>query len=77
MADATVEATSSPNMTRVQPVFRIEYEEAVAHYVDWLGFAIDWEWRREPGAPVEFAATIQAVSVLTEFPEYEEANRDR
>ncbi len=51
-------------MNRVRPVFRITwYEQAVAHYVDWLGFAIDWEWRREPGAPVVMAISRDGVDM--------------
>ena len=35
------------------PVFGIDsYDEAKAHYVDWLGFSVDWEWREADGQPV-------------------------
>ena len=30
----------------------LDYAEAVAFYVDALGFEIDFEWRHEPGFPV-------------------------
>ncbi len=44
---------SSPEFVRIVPTLRIEsYEEAVAHYVEWLGFELDWEWRAEPDSPV-------------------------
>lgn len=38
---------------RTVPILR-SYDEAKARefYVDWLGFAVDWEHRFEPGAPL-------------------------
>jgi uncharacterized glyoxalase superfamily protein PhnB len=40
-------------MQRTIPVFHInDYDQAKAFYIDWLGFAIDWEYRHEPGFPV-------------------------
>lgn len=40
-------------MQTVFPTLRIlSYDQAVAFYVRGLGFAIDWEWRHEPGFPV-------------------------
>ena len=30
----------------------LQYDQAVAFYVDALGFEIDFEWRAEPGVPV-------------------------
>ncbi|HEX4003421.1 MAG TPA: glyoxalase superfamily protein [Candidatus Acidoferrales bacterium] len=40
-------------MQRTIPILHIDsYEKAKAHYVDWLGFAIDWEFRYERGFPV-------------------------
>ncbi len=36
----------------VRPVLKVgNFDEAVAHYVDWLGFNLDWEWREAPGQP--------------------------
>ena len=33
-------------MLIVMPIFRIsDYQQAVAFYIDWLGFRIDWEDR--------------------------------
>ncbi|MBT3265675.1 hypothetical protein HN371_00905 [Candidatus Poribacteria bacterium] len=64
MADATVEATRSPNMTRVRPVIGVpSYDEAIAHYVDWLGFSIDWEWREAPGRPAIVAISRDGVDM--------------
>ncbi len=52
-ADSSGNSGETSNMTRIRPVFGIQsYEDAVAHYVDWLGFTIDWEWREAPGRPV-------------------------
>lgn len=48
--DSSHNSDRAPNMTRIGPVLRIlSYEDAVAYYVDWLGFTIDWEWRETPG----------------------------
>jgi hypothetical protein len=36
-------------MQRTVPILYIgSYDEAKAHYVDWLGFQIEWEFRLEP-----------------------------
>lgn len=38
---------------RVFPVLRIlDEQQARAFYVDGLGFAVDWDWRHEPGFPI-------------------------
>ncbi len=38
---------------RSYPVLRIDdYEQAMAFYVDYLGFEIEFEWRHEPVFPV-------------------------
>jgi hypothetical protein len=61
---ANANDTALSGMTRIRPVLRImSYEEAVAHYVDWVGFTIDWEWRREPGAPVVMAISRDGVDM--------------
>lgn len=40
-------------MAIVKPVLRIfDYERAIAHYIDWLGFQIDWLHRFDKEAPV-------------------------
>ena len=51
------------------PVFGIDcYDQAKAHYVDWLGFAIDWEWREAEGQPVIMAISRdQASFMLNEY----------
>ena len=51
------------------PVFGIEsYADAKAHYVDWLGFTIDWEWRAAAGQPVVMAISRgRAAFMLNEY----------
>lgn len=53
------------------PVFGIaSYADAKAHYVDWLGFTIDWEWREAEGQPVIMAISRdQAAFMLNEYDE--------
>ncbi len=59
-------ATSQPaKLGSIRPILGVtSYREAVAFYVDWLGFAIEWEWRQAPGEPMVMqiardGATIQ------------------
>jgi len=48
-----------------RPVLRVSsYDDAVAHYVDWLGFQLDWEWRRSPGEPAILAVSRDGVSLM-------------
>ena len=51
------------------PVFGIEsYADAKAHYVGWLGFTIDWEWREAEGQPVIMAISRDhAAFMLNEY----------
>ena len=53
------------------PVFGIaSYADAKAHYVDWLGFTIDWEWREAAGRPVIMAISRDhAAFMLNEYDE--------
>ncbi len=52
-------------ITGMVPVFGINsYEAALAHYVDWLGFNIDWEWREAPGRPVIMSISRGEVSLM-------------
>lgn len=47
------------------PVFGIgSYEDAKAHYVDWLGFEVDWEWREADGQPVIMAISRDRASFM-------------
>ena len=37
-----------PTIDTIVPVFGVgSYEETVSHYVEWLGFKVDWEYREE------------------------------
>ena len=56
---------AEPKIVACQPGFKIDnYEAAVEHYVDWLGFNLDWEWRAEPGAPVILSVTRDELSLF-------------
>jgi hypothetical protein len=56
---------TKPKVTEIVPVLGIgSYNEAVAHYVDWLGFNLDWEWREAPGRPVIMAISRDGVSLM-------------
>jgi hypothetical protein len=62
--ESNVEATSPHNMTRVRPVIGVAtYDEAIAHYVDFLGFTVDWEWREAPGRPAIVAISRDGVEM--------------
>ncbi len=64
MSEPSGEATSSHNMTQVRPVIGVPtYDEAIAHYVDWLGFNVDWEWREAPGRPAIVALSRDGVEM--------------
>ena len=65
--------TEDPAATAIQqgkflswtPSFKIgSYESAVDHYVDWLGFNLDWEWRAEPDQPVIMAISRDGLSLF-------------
>ena len=37
-----------PTIGNIVPVLSVgSYEETVSHYVEWLGFKVDWEYREE------------------------------
>ena len=37
-----------PTIATVVPVLSVgSYEETVSHYVEWLGFEVNWEYREE------------------------------
>lgn len=58
-------APDTPTILGCQPSFHIDsYEAAVAHYVDWLGFNLDWEWRAEPNQPVIMSVTRDGLSLF-------------
>ena len=46
-------------MAVVKPVLRIfDFEKAIAHYIEWLGFTIDWQHQFEPDAPVYLQVSL-------------------
>lgn len=62
---------TSSRIENMVPVFGIDdYAAAREHYVDWLGFRVDWEWREAAGEPVIMAISRdQASFMLSEFPD--------
>ena len=49
----TASFSASITATRVVPILRMfSVEKAREFYVDWLGFAVDWEHRFDPQAPL-------------------------
>lgn len=49
-------------MVIVKPVLRIfDYEKAIAHYVDWLGFNIDWQHKFDEASPVYLQVSFRAI----------------
>ena len=42
----------TPVLQAPRPAFRVgDFDQALAHYVTWLGFKLDWDWREAPGQP--------------------------
>ncbi len=64
-SDESDGGVATVKITGMVPVFGINsYEAALAHYVDWLGFNIDWEWREAPGRPVIMSISRGEVSLM-------------
>ena len=57
-----------PTLDSVVPVLSVgSYEETVSHYVEWLGFKVDWEYREEQ-LPFVISITRDGFSfMLAEF----------
>ncbi len=54
-----------PRIESMVPVLGIDdYAAAREHYVEWLGFQVDWEWREAPGEPVIMAISRDAASFM-------------
>jgi hypothetical protein len=55
--------------TGAVPVFQIgDYQKAVDHYVNWLGFNLDWEWREASEKPVIMHISRDGIALfLNEF----------
>jgi hypothetical protein len=48
-------------MEITKPIFRIfDYEKAIAHYIDWLGFKIEWEYKQK-GTPVYLEISLRNI----------------
>ena len=56
-------------MARAIPVLRILDEaEARSFYIDWLAFAVDWEWRHGPEFPIYLSVSRDGLSLhLTQY----------
>jgi hypothetical protein len=61
----------TPALQSLRPVLRIgSFEQAVEHYVGWLGFNLDWDWREAPGQPVIAALSRDdAAFMVNEYPQ--------
>lgn len=61
-----------PRFSSPRPAMRIDsYDAAVAHYIDWLGFTLDWEWREAEGQPVIMSLSRDDFQFfLSEYQEY-------
>ena len=58
-------STPEPRFIVCRPAFRIhDSEQAIAHYVDWLGFNLDFEWRAEHGAPTIMSVSRDSLSLF-------------
>ncbi len=52
------------NLGSIRPILGVKScKEAVEHYVDWLGFAIDWEWRHAPNEPAIMQISRDGVAI--------------
>lgn len=62
---AMKEKQDAPTILGATPSFTIDsYEGAVSHYIEWLGFNLDWEWRAEPGQPVIMSVSRDNLSLF-------------
>ena len=56
---------ATAKLTGSYSVFSVDsYAESVAHYVDWLGFNLGWEWRAAPEAPAIVSLSRDSVSLM-------------
>lgn len=61
---AFVESTT-PVLRALRPVFHVgSLKIAIEHYVEWLGFNLDWEWREAPGQPAVGAFSRDEASFM-------------
>lgn len=61
---------SRPVLYAPRPAFRVgDFDQAIQHYVDWLGFRLDAEWREAPGEPaIGFLSRDHCVFMINEHP---------
>ncbi len=62
---------TEPELHAPRPALRVgDFDQALAHYVGWLGFNLDSEWREAPGLPaVGFLSRGQFTFMLNEHPD--------
>jgi catechol 2,3-dioxygenase-like lactoylglutathione lyase family enzyme len=62
---------NKPVLHAPRPAVRIgDFDQAIAHYVSWLGFNLDSEWREAPGMPaVGFLSRDHFVFMINEHPD--------
>jgi hypothetical protein len=60
-----------PILHAPRPALRIgNFETAIDHYVAWLGFNLDWEWREAPGQPaIGFLSRDHFAFMINEYPD--------
>lgn len=53
----------TPVLQPLRPALSVgNYEQAIDHYVNWLGFHLDWDWREAPGQPTIASLSRDGVS---------------
>ncbi|MEM7364119.1 MAG: glyoxalase superfamily protein [Pseudomonadota bacterium] len=53
----------TPVLQPLRPALKVgDYDAAITHYVDWLGFNLDWDWREAPGQPTIASLSRDGVS---------------
>ena len=64
-------AKTEPILHAPRPAFRVgSFDQAIEHYVDWLGFTLDSEWREAPGTPaIGFLSRDHFVFMINEHPD--------
>jgi catechol 2,3-dioxygenase-like lactoylglutathione lyase family enzyme len=72
LAEAIVKEKTSaePELQAPRPALRVgDFARAIEHYVDWLGFRLDSEWREAPGMPaIGFLSRDHFVFMINEHP---------
>ncbi len=58
-----------PRIHKIVPVLGIaSHQDAIDHYINWLGFDLDWEWREAAGQPTIISISRDDISImLNEF----------